>query len=233
MTKYEVLRTQFGYDSFRPGQGDVIDAIIAGRDVLAVMPTGAGKSLCYQIPALLLPGMTVVISPLISLMKDQVNALQEAGCPAAFLNSSLSTSEYYDVMNGIRNGETKLLYIAPERLQRTEVTDLAKSGNVSLIVIDEAHCVSQWGHDFRTSYLQIADFIRNMKKRPVTAAFTATATIKVREDIKELLALQNPFSIITGFDTPNLYFEVQNPKDKKNALLDYLNKRKNFSGIIY
>ena len=233
MTKHDILKTQFGYTSFRPGQEEAIDAILAGRDVLAVMPTGAGKSLCYQIPALLLPGMTVVISPLISLMKDQVSALREAGCQAAFLNSSLSGAEYGQVMHEIVNDRIKLLYVAPERLYKTEVSALAAGGNVALVVVDEAHCVSQWGHDFRTSYLQIADFIRSIKRRPVTAAFTATATVKVREDIKKLLSLQNPLSINTGFDRPNLCFEVQKPQDKKAALLDCLNKRKNLSGIVY
>jgi len=233
MTKYDLLKNQFGYTSFRPGQEEVIDAILSGRDVLAVMPTGAGKSLCYQIPALLLPGMTVVVSPLISLMKDQVSALREAGCPAAFLNSSLDAADYGRTMNDILGGRIKLLYIAPERLQKAQMSALAAKGNVPLVIVDEAHCVSQWGHDFRTSYLQIADFIRSIEKRPITAAFTATATVKVREDIRRLLNLGDPFSITTGFDRPNLYFEVQKPDDKRAALLDCLNKRKGSSGIIY
>jgi len=235
MNKYDLLKNVFGYASFRHGQEEVIDAVLSGRDVLAVMPTGAGKSLCYQIPALLLPGMTVVISPLISLMKDQVNALGEVGCPAAFLNSSLSAAEYSRTMNDILRGEIKLLYIAPERLQKAEMSVLAADGKVPLVVVDEAHCVSQWGHDFRTSYLQIADFIQRTtaKKRPVTAAFTATATVKVREDIEKFLALQNPLHVSTGFDRPNLFFEVQKPAEKKAALLDCLEKRKDSSGIIY
>ena len=227
--KYDVLKTQFGYDSFRPGQEPAIDAILSGRDLLAVMPTGAGKSLCYQIPALLLPGMTIIISPLISLMKDQVNALRENGCNAAYLNSSLSTAEYIHTIDEIQSGNVKMLYIAPERLQRT---DLQLSMKVPpLIVIDEAHCVSQWGHDFRTSYLEIAGFIKGITPRPVTAAFTATATPKVREDIERLLCLQKPFSINTGFDRPNLYFEVQKPVNKKTALLEFLAKRKRTGGI--
>jgi len=232
MNKLAILREKFGYSSFRPGQEEVIDAILAGTDALAVMPTGAGKSLCYQIPALMLDGMTVVISPLISLMKDQVSALKEAGCGAAFLNSSLSGREYADTMAQIRNGRIKLLYIAPERLQRTDMPELAVN-SIPLVVVDEAHCVSQWGHDFRTSYLQIADFIKGIKPRPVVAAFTATATVTVRDDIRRLLALRNPLSVNTGFDRPNLYFEVQKPKDKKAALLECLYRRKESSGIIY
>ena len=232
MDKLTILREKFGYSSFRPGQEEVIDAILAGKDALAVMPTGAGKSLCYQIPALMLDGMTIVISPLISLMKDQVSALKEAGCGAAFLNSSLSGSEYHDTMNEITSGMIKLLYIAPERLQRTDMSEFA-AGNVPLVVVDEAHCVSQWGHDFRTSYLQITKFIKSIKPRPVVAAFTATATVNVREDICRLLALRKPLSVSTGFDRPNLYFEVQKPKDKKIALLECLKKRKKASGIIY
>jgi len=235
VNKYSVLKNIFGYTSFRAGQEEIIDALLSGKDALAVMPTGAGKSLCYQIPALLLPGMTVVISPLISLMKDQVNALREAGCPAAFLNSSLSSGEYSQIMGEIARGNIKLLYIAPERLEKTEMSVLAAGGNVPMIVVDEAHCVSQWGHDFRTSYLYIADFIRSpaFEKRPVTAAFTATATVKVSGDIKKLLALKNPFVVNTGFDRPNLYFEVKRPKEKTAALLDCLEKRKHSSGIVY
>jgi ATP-dependent DNA helicase RecQ len=232
VTKHEILKNTFGYSSFRCGQEEVIDSVLAGRDVLAVMPTGAGKSLCYQIPALLLPGMTVVISPLISLMKDQVNALKEAGCPAAFLNSSLSAIEYNQTMDEILRGDIKLLYIAPERLQKADMSIFTDT-EVPLVVIDEAHCVSQWGHDFRTSYLQIADFIRLFEKRPVTAAFTATATVKVKDDIANHLDLENPFFINTGFDRPNLYFEIQKPKDKKLSLLECLEKRKNSSGIVY
>jgi len=232
MDKLTILRTQFGYSSFRPGQEEVIDAILSGTDALAVMPTGAGKSLCYQIPALMLEGMTVVISPLISLMKDQVSALIEAGCDAAFLNSSLSGSEYAQTMNQIMSGKIKLLYIAPERLQRADMPEFTDN-NIPLVVVDEAHCVSQWGHDFRTSYLQIADFIKSIKPRPVVAAFTATATVNVRDDIRKLLNLRNPLSVNTGFDRPNLYFEVQKPKDKKTALLECLYKRDETSGIIY
>ncbi|MCL2244573.1 MAG: DNA helicase RecQ [Treponema sp.] len=233
MNKHSILRDKFGYSYFRPGQEETIDSILAGTDVLAVMPTGAGKSLCYQIPALLLDGITIVISPLISLMKDQVSALREAGCGAAFLNSSLSSGEYACAMRDIAGGNVQLLYIAPERLQKTDMLNFADNYNIPLVVVDEAHCVSQWGHDFRTSYLQIADFINGMDTRPVVAAFTATATVKVRDDIKKMLALRGPFVINTGYDRPNLYFEVQKPKDKKAALLECLEKRKNSSGIIY
>ncbi|MCL2763993.1 MAG: DNA helicase RecQ [Treponema sp.] len=231
--KHAVLKEKFGYLSFRPGQEDVIDAVLAGKDALALMPTGAGKSLCYQIPALLLDGMTIVISPLISLMKDQVTALQKSGCEAAFLNSSLSGREYADTVNRIQTGRVKLLYIAPERLQNANLAQFIEKTRLPLVVVDEAHCVSQWGHDFRTSYLQIAGFIKSIKPRPVVAAFTATATVKVREDIQKLLALRNPFAINTGFDRPNLYFEVQKPGDKKTALFECLEKRKNLNGIIY
>ena len=233
MNKQIILRDKFGYSSFRPGQEEVIDSILGGTDVLAVMPTGAGKSLCYQIPALLLDGITIVISPLISLMKDQVSALREAVCCAAFLNSSLTGGEYVSTMNAITGGSVKLLYIAPERLQKTEMINFAADYTIPLVVVDEAHCVSQWGHDFRTSYLQITNYIKNIKTRPVVAAFTATATVKVRDDIKKFLSLRGPFVINTGFDRPNLYFEVQKPKDKKAALLECLEKRKKSSGIIY
>ncbi|MDR0585473.1 MAG: DNA helicase RecQ [Treponema sp.] len=231
--RFDILKNYFGYTAFRPGQEEVIDAVLSGRDTLAVMPTGAGKSLCYQIPALLLGGMTVVISPLISLMKDQVQALREAGCQAAFLNSSLSAAEYGQTMNQISCGKVKLLYIAPERLQKTDFSFFANGETIQLVVIDEAHCVSQWGHDFRPGYLQIAGFIRNIKPRPVAAAFTATATPEVREDIQRLLKLRDPFSITTGFDRPNLYFEVQKPQNRKQALLQCLEKRKDSSGIVY
>ena len=233
--KYEILKSQFGYENFRPGQEAAIDVILSGRDTLAVMPTGAGKSLCYQIPALLLPGMTIVISPLISLMKDQVAALKEAGCAAAFLNSSLSAQEYMQIMEEIRSGNVKLLYIAPERLQRMDFFKINDDEILPppLVVIDEAHCVSQWGHDFRTSYLEIADFIKQIKPRPITAAFTATATPNVKNDIQELLGLKTPALVNTGFDRPNLYYEVQKPEKKKAALLEYLEKRKNTSGIVY
>jgi ATP-dependent DNA helicase RecQ len=225
----------FGYDSFRPGQEEAIDGIMSGRDTLAVMPTGAGKSLCYQIPAMLMSGMTIIISPLISLMKDQVNALRGAGCPAAYLNSSLGTQEYFQTIGDINSGKVKLLYIAPERLRRSDIFPDGSTPSAAppLVVVDEAHCISQWGHDFRTSYMEIAEFIKSINPRPITAAFTATATPKVRDDIERLLALKRPVSINTGFDRPNLYFEVRKPGDKKATLLECLASRKKSSGIVY
>ncbi|MDR3336084.1 MAG: DNA helicase RecQ [Treponema sp.] len=231
--KHAILKNHFGYTSFRPGQEEVIDAILAGKDALAVMPTGAGKSLCYQTPALLLEGLTVVISPLISLMKDQVNALEDAGIPAAYLNSSLSQEAYADTISRVVSGEIKILYVAPERLQKGLPPQISLSREIPLTVIDEAHCVSQWGHDFRPSYLQITEFITRLPKRPITAAFTATATGKVREDIIRMLNLKEPFTLTTGFNRENLYFEVRHPKDKFQALLAELQDRKNKSGIIY
>jgi ATP-dependent DNA helicase RecQ len=226
--KNSILKTRFGYSSFRPGQEEVIDALAAGRDVLAVMPTGAGKSLCYQIPALMLQGLTVVISPLISLMKDQVKALEDADIPAACLNSSLSQEEYSGTISLLHAKRLKILYLAPERLGR-----LPPLGEISLVVIDEAHCVSQWGHDFRPGYLKIRDFISGLKRRPVTAAFTATATEKVRTDIAALLALNDPFALTTGFNRENLYFAVQKPENKYQALAELLRAREGKSGIIY
>jgi ATP-dependent DNA helicase RecQ len=244
LDKFDVLKACFGYTQFRPGQAEVIDAILAGRDVLAVMPTGAGKSLCYQIPALLLPGFTLVISPLISLMKDQVGALREAGVSAAFLNSSLKAGEYTDTIFRAARGEYKILYIAPERLRKgflpgfspgfpDQPAESSPPPEIALVVIDEAHCVSQWGHDFRPSYLEITAFIRQLAVRPIIAAFTATATGRVREDITRVLALNDPCTLTTGFDRSNLYFEVQKPKDRFAALLECLAPRRDKSGIIY
>ncbi|MDR1211126.1 MAG: RecQ family ATP-dependent DNA helicase, partial [Spirochaetaceae bacterium] len=228
-----ILAAVFGYASFRPGQEELIAALLEGRDVLAVMPTGAGKSLCYQIPALMLDGMTVVISPLISLMKDQVNALTEAGVRAALLNSSLSPSEYELTVKRAAAGEYRILYLAPERLRKAELRYFASSVSLPLVVIDEAHCVSQWGHDFRPSYLEIAGFIDSLDRRPAVAAFTATATARVKEDIFRALALRQPFAITTGFDRKNLYFAVEKPKNKDAALLAFLESRKDKSGIVY
>jgi ATP-dependent DNA helicase RecQ len=228
-----VLKTYFGYTGFRPGQEPVIDALLSGRDALAVMPTGEGKSLCYQIPALMLDGLTIVISPLISLMKDQVNALRESGVKAAYLNSSLFPGEYGETIRRASLGEYRILYIAPERLLKEELRRFAETQPIPLVVIDEAHCVSQWGHDFRPSYLQIREFIRSLAERPITAAFTATATPKVKDDILSALELQDPYVLTTGFDRRNLYLAVERPKDKRAALLDYLGTRKHQSGIVY
>ncbi|MDR0709906.1 MAG: RecQ family ATP-dependent DNA helicase, partial [Spirochaetaceae bacterium] len=231
--KLSLLKNSFGYTGFRPGQEAVIDALLAGKDTLAVMPTGAGKSLCYQIPALMLDGLTVVISPLISLMKDQVDALEDAGIPAAFLNSSLSQNEYNNTVSRVTEGKINILYIAPERLQRGLPSRLTASQNISLVVIDEAHCISQWGHDFRPSYLSITGFISQLPKRPTVAAFTATATGRVREDIIRILDLSDPFTLVTGFNRENLYFGVFRPRDKFQALLEILRERPGKSGIIY
>jgi ATP-dependent DNA helicase RecQ len=231
--KYTILKNYFGFTSFRKGQAEIIDALLTGQDVLAVLPTGAGKSLCYQIPALILEGLTVVISPLISLMKDQVNALTDAGVPAALLNSSLSAAEYGATINRARAGDYKILYIAPERLKRDDVRYLGDRLGIAMVVIDEAHCISQWGHDFRPSYLHITEFIASLSKRPITAAFTATATTKLKDDIARILRLEEPFLISTGFDRKNLYFEVQRPQNKLGALFAYLKSRQDKSGIVY
>jgi ATP-dependent DNA helicase RecQ len=233
MDRYEALKHYFGHSEFRPGQEELIDAILSKRDALGVMPTGGGKSLCYQIPALLLPGVTLVISPLISLMQDQVSALQNAGIPAAFLNSSLSAEQLHAVYHRVREGSYSLLYIAPERLEAEGFAALAQRLPISLVAVDEAHCISQWGQDFRPSYLKIADFIASLPRRPVVTAFTATATDQVREDIIRLLRLNDPFCRVTSFDRPNLFFDVQRPKDKLSALLTLLQGRENQSGIVY
>ena len=211
MDPREILKDCFGYDQFRPGQEKLIRAILSGRDVLGVMPTGGGKSLCYQVPALLLPGITLVISPLISLMKDQVSALTSAGVPAAFLNSSLTGEQLRLVYQRARQGQYKLLYAAPERLAGEGLLSLAREVPISLVAVDEAHCISQWGQDFRPSYLKIAGFAAQLPRRPVVAAFTATATAQVQEDILRLLAMEDPVREVTGFDRPNLYFDVQAP----------------------
>ncbi len=231
--KYSVLKEYFGYSSFRNGQSEIIDNIISGHDVLGVMPTGAGKSLCYQVPALMLPGITIVISPLISLMKDQVQALSENNISAAFINSTLTYSQVKNVLSAVENGEYKLVYVAPERLNVPEFLELIDKVDVSMVSIDEAHCVSQWGQDFRSSYLGICDFIKRFKNRPVVSAFTATATAEVKEDIVRLLELDNPFILTTGYNRSNLYFEVQTPKDKYAAVVKYLKENPNKSGIIY
>lgn len=233
MEKSRLLKQYFGHSSFREGQGELIDNLISGRDVIGIMPTGAGKSVCYQIPSLMLEGVAIVISPLISLMKDQVNSLTEAGIKAAFLNSSLAQWEYYDILDRAEQGEYKILYVAPERLSAENFVEFAKHTEISLVIVDEAHCVSQWGQDFRPSYLKIVDFINALPKRPAVGAFTATATRQVRDDISGILQLKNPFVVTTGFDRSNLYFEVQQPKDKMAELYRLMERYKNQSGIVY
>lgn len=229
----QILQEYFGYSAFKTGQKSIIDEILAGRDVVGIMPTGAGKSLCFQIPALALDGTTIVISPLISLMKDQVDTLNEMGISAAFINSSLNASEYRMITDKAYRGEYKLLYIAPERLETESFGDLLSRLNISFVAVDEAHCISEWGHDFRPSYTKIAQMLGRLPKRPVVAAFTATATPQVKEDIIKLLKLKKPYVLITGFDRENLYFQVSKPKDKFQFLLEYVKKNKQHVGVVY
>ncbi len=228
-----MLKEYFGYDEFRRGQEKIIDAIMQGRDALGVMPTGAGKSVCFQVPAMLLRGVTIVVSPLISLMKDQVNSLNSCGIPSVYINTSMTEREFINARVKILTGKVKLIYVAPERLETEGFCSLCKKLTVSLVAVDEAHCVSQWGQDFRPSYLQIKEFVDSFKKRPVLCAFTATATPKVRTDIQELLCLENPETVVTSFDRENLYFEVVKPKDKIVAVRRYLDLYTGKSGIIY
>lgn len=231
--KHRILNQYFGYSSFRDGQEALIDAQLAGRDVFGIMPTGGGKSLCYQIPALLLEGITLVVSPLISLMKDQVASLKKAGIPAAFLNSSLSTEQARAVYKNLLSDQYKILYIAPERLATEGFLTLARKLKISLLAVDEAHCISQWGQDFRPSYLRIVTFLNALGYRPVVSAFTATATTQVREDVERILELRDPLRVVTGYDRPNLRFEVRKPKNKPAALLDLVRERNDKSGIVY
>ena len=233
MEKAQVLRQVFGYESFRPGQEELIAEIMAGRDVLGIMPTGAGKSLCYQVPALMLPGITLVVSPLISLMKDQVNALTQSGVAAAYINSSLTAKQYNQALDNAASGAYKIIYVAPERLSAPDFLAFAKTADIDMVTIDEAHCVSQWGQDFRPGYLDIPTFIEGLDERPIVSAFTATATHCVREDIQKLLRLQSPHTLVTGFDRDNLYFEVRTPKDKDRELLSFLKQNEEKSGIVY
>lgn len=228
-----ILKKFFGYDSFREGQELLISGILEGRDVCGIMPTGAGKSICYQIPALMLPGITIVISPLISLMKDQVRALNEAGIHAAYINSSLTESQISKALYNARCGQYKIIYVAPERLESSLFCDFAMHTDISMVTVDEAHCISQWGQDFRPSYLNILNLIRCLPRRPVISAFTATATEKVKGDILSVLGLINPKVLVTGFDRQNLYFEVRESKKKDADLLYYLNGHASESGIIY
>ena len=231
----EALTRYFGYDLFRPGQQGIVEALLAGRDVLGVMPTGAGKSVCYQIPAALSPGVTLVISPLISLMRDQVDALNDLGLPAAFINTTQTPDEQAMVFAQAAAGQIKLLYVAPERLETGRFRDFAARTPISLIAVDEAHCVSQWGQDFRSSYLGIGDFIAGLPQRPPVGAFTATATERVRRDIVGLLGLRNPAVTVTGFDRPNLYFDVVKLETKYKAawVARYVADHPDESGIVY
>ncbi len=233
MDKYEILKRYFGYDTFRNAQETLIDNILEGKDTLGIMPTGAGKSLCYQIPALLMDGITLVISPLISLMKDQVGSLNQAGIHAAFLNSSLTVNQYYKALGFAKQGRYPIIYVAPERLVTEEFLDFALNSNIVMVAVDEAHCVSQWGQDFRPSYLKIVEFIKKLPKRPIVSAFTATATKEVRDDIIDILELQSPMVITTGFDRRNLYFGVMTVKDRYSAIKNYLEIHNSDSGIIY
>lgn len=228
-----VLQKYFGYSSFRPGQQKALESLLQGQDTLAVMPTGAGKSLAYQIPALLQEGLTLVISPLISLMKDQVDALVQMGVPATFINSTLSPREVNERFDRVRRRECKLLYLAPERLENENLLTLISQVDISFLAVDEAHCVSQWGHDFRPSYLQIGPFVQALSKRPTVGAFTATATEEVKQDIVLRLGLQNPHILVTGFDRPNLNFAVLRGENKREFVLSYVAAHRDASGIIY
>lgn len=231
--KQELLKQYFGHGAFRPGQETLIDALLGGRDVLGVMPTGAGKSVCYQIPALMLPGITLVVSPLISLMKDQVASLRQAGVAAAYINSSLSFEQYLEVLRRAKKGVYKIVYVAPERLSTEGFLAFAQNAELSLLAVDEAHCVSQWGQDFRPSYLKIAEFCAALPMRPPVGAFTATATDEVKRDIVKLLGLNEPLELTTGFDRPNLFFSVEAPGSKDLWLKTFIGERADQSGVVY
>jgi len=234
MNKHELLKKYYGHDEFRKGQSELIDCIVKGRDVLGIMPTGAGKSICYQIPAMMLEGITLVVSPLISLMKDQVAALVQAGVRAAYINSFLSMRQQEEVIRRAACGEYKIIYVAPERLEVESFIEFAVSADISLLAVDEAHCVSQWGQDFRPHYLKISNFYNKLPRRPVVSAFTATATGEVRTDIIRLLGLRDPYETVTGFDRPNLFFDVVTAgADKYNHLLRVVTRNKGRSGIVY
>ena len=233
MTKQEALKTYFGYDVFRDGQEALIDALLAGSDALGVMPTGAGKSLCYQVPALLRSGVALVISPLISLMKDQVAALKTAGVAAAYINSSLTVGQQREALRRAALGAYRIIYVAPERLDVPDFLSFAQTAEISLVAVDEAHCVSQWGQDFRPSYLKIADFVDKLPQRPPVGAYTATATPQVKTDMARMLRLRDPVTRVTGFDRPNLRLACIKPSDKFAALLDLVQKHAGESGIVY
>ena len=232
-TPKSILKEVFGYDSFRDGQEKIIHSILQGNDSLAIMPTGAGKSICYQVPALMLPGITLVISPLISLMQDQVKALNEAGIHAAYINSSLSDAQIARALEAAANGRYKMIYVAPERLESREFIAFADRAEISMVTVDEAHCISQWGQDFRPSYLKIVDFVKGLNHRPILSAFTATATEEVKTDIACMLNLRNPTIVVTGFDRENLYYRVESIKRKDDFILEYIRKHPDESGIIY
>ena len=231
--KHRLLKESFGYTDFRPGQERLIDAMTAGQDVLGVMPTGAGKSICYQISAMLMPGVTLVISPLISLMQDQVESLRRAGISSCCLNSAQTAEERREAVQKASAGRCKLIYIAPERLTQEEFAAWIKKLPIAMIAVDEAHCISQWGHDFRPSYRKIPQFIESLPNRPVLSAFTATATAQVRKDIVQALHLQNPERLVTSFDRPNLRYEVRRVSERKQTLLAFIQKQKGASGIVY
>lgn len=233
MNPGETLKYYFGYDSFRKGQEDIIEAVLAGRDSLTIMPTGAGKSVCYQIPALMLSGITLVISPLISLMQDQVRALNEAGIHAAYINSSLTETQIRKALRLAESGVYKMIYVAPERLLSPEFLYFAERAEISMVTVDEAHCISQWGQDFRPSYLKIVEFIENLPRYPIVSAFTATATKEVTDDILCALRLRNPRVTVTGFDRANLYYSVENIRKKDQYVTDYVEKHRGESGIVY
>ena len=234
MDKKELLRRVFGYSEFRSGQETLIDGVLSGQDVFGIMPTGGGKSMCYQLPGLMLPGITLVVSPLISLMRDQVLALKAAGVPAAYINSTLTGPQVQAVYRNLLSGQYKIVYVAPERLDYAGFGSVAERLNISFVAVDEAHCISQWGQDFRPSYLRILQFVENLPRRPVLGAFTATATAEVRKDILRILQLKDPVQIVTGFDRPNLFFDVIHPENGKDKeLLRLLSARKKKSGIIY
>ena len=235
MDASQVLKQYFGYNSFRKGQSDIIEAILQGQDALAIMPTGAGKSVCYQVPAMLLSGITIVISPLISLMQDQVKSLNEAGINAAYINSTLSEQQMYKALDYAAQGKYKIIYVAPERLETMSFMTFAQKADISMVTIDEAHCISQWGQDFRPSYLKIVDFIDSLPERPVVSAFTATATSEVKTDIECILKLKSPKLVVTGFDRKNLYYSVEHLSGKKKDayIAAYIKEHMDESGIIY